>query len=151
MKHPSRIRLAATVAALAVSAAAWAAEPTAQLWNEIGAGSASNGGISQGTAPASSPSAVINPVNGNVYVAWEGGNSEIYVRRWTGSEWVQVGNSATGGGVSNNAGASRFPSIALTPGEGLPVVAWLDDTSGNWEVYLKKFSLATNTWVGVSG
>jgi hypothetical protein len=129
-----------------------AQDTTAQIWRELGPGSASGDGISNETlGDAGPPTTVVDPLTGQVYVAWESGTSEIYVRKWTGTEWVEAGaGAASGGGISNTKGKSRFPSLAI----GLdrqPVIAWLDDTSGNWEVYLKKFNLAANTWAGVAG
>ena len=151
MNVPSNTRWAAAVALLAHFTCAHAVETTAQHWRELGAGSATDNGISNETSGISAtPAAVVNPANGNVFVAWESGNSEIYLRKWTGTEWVQLGGSGSAGGISNNAGASKLPSVALT-GDGVPVVAWLDDSSGKWEVYLKKFNPTTNTWTGVGG
>ncbi len=129
-----------------------AQDTTAQIWRELGPGSASGDGISNETLGDSGPpSVVIDQITGQIYVAWESGNSEIYVRKWTGTEWVEVGvGGASGAGISNTKGKSRFPSVALGP-DRQPVVAWLDDTSGNWEVYLKRFGAATNSWTGIAG
>ncbi|MEA3207915.1 MAG: hypothetical protein QOE70_972 [Chthoniobacter sp.] len=151
---PLVLSLAAGCALLVSLIPLRAQEPTASIWREIGAGSASDNGLSNETlANAGVPAAAIDGTS--VYVAWESGNSEIFVRQWTGAEWVQVGpNSASGGGISNNAGHSRFPSIAIGA-DHLPVVAWLDDSSGNWEVYLRRFNTVSNAatpaWAPIAG
>jgi len=77
------------------------------------------------------------------YVAWvdgSGGNSEIYVRRWNGSNWAEVGiGSATGSGISNNAGYSRYLSMAIMP-DGTPYIAWQDGTGGDEEIYVRRWN-----------
>ena len=131
--------------------AAAGAEITAQFWTPVGEGAASGDGISgDDTAGAGPPSMAVDPVNGDIYVAWESGTSEIFVKRWNGATWVDVGfNSSVGAGVSNTSGQSKFPSIIVKQATlnqpGRPVVAWIDDTSGNWEIYIREFD--GNTWV----
>src|SRR4051812_32244651 len=99
-----------------------AVDPTAGFWREIGLGSAGDNGLSNETLGNAGPPAVATD-GANIYVAWESGASEIFVRRWNGTAWGEVGvGSAAGGGISNNAGHSRFPSIVLAP-DGTPVVA----------------------------
>ena len=90
-------------------------------------------------------------MNGDIYAAWESGGSDIYVKRWNGSDWIEIGaGSASGFGISNNPGASRFPSVAVmqpTLGQpGVPVVAWIDQSSGNWEIYVKAFNPVSGQW-----
>ena len=76
-------------------------------WQEVGAGSATGGGISNNTGTSNNPSVAVAP-DGTPYVAWHdgtSGNHEIYVRRWNGSTWEEVGaGSATGGGITNARG-----------------------------------------------
>lgn len=64
---------------------------------------------------------------------------EIYVKRWTGSAWVETySGSASGGGISNNADKSASPSIAVSS-TGARVIAWSDDSRGgdNSEIYVR--------------
>ncbi len=117
-------------------------------WVEVGRGSATNGGISDNDA-ASAFATIVMDSQGKPYVAWldEGDvvddyfeirlkhwtwhdhsrvsmPSEIYVRRWYSGTWNQVGaGSATGGGISNDDGESKYPSIAVTS-SGTPYIAW---------------------------
>ena len=95
-------------------------------WREVGVGSASGGGISDSPDQASSPSLAIAP-DGTPYVAWEdeaSGNAEVYVRRWNGGNWEEVmAGSASGQGISDTAGWSTSPSLAIV-GNGTPCIAW---------------------------
>ncbi|MBN1139703.1 MAG: hypothetical protein JXM73_24230 [Anaerolineae bacterium] len=110
-------------------------------WEEMGTGSASDGGISDNAAVSSAPSIAIAP-DGTPYVAWHdesnGGKREVYVRRWTGSAWEEVGEgAATGGGVSATGSASS-PSIAVAP-DGAAYVAWGDSSGGDGEIYVRQW------------
>ena len=115
-------------------------------WVELGSGSASGGGISK-TGNAVDPSLAIAP-SGMPIVAWEdnsSGNSEIYVRRWNGSAWVEMGTgSASGGGISKNTGSSNAPSLAIGT-DGAPVVTWTDNTTVNREIYVRRWN--GSAWV----
>jgi len=115
-------------------------------WHEVGAGSASGGGISDNNGHSCSPSLAIAP-DGRPYVAWEddsGGDTEIYALHWNGSSWEEVGaGSASGGGISDNNGHSGRPSLAVAP-DGTPYVAWEDESGGDWEIYVKRWS--GNNW-----
>jgi hypothetical protein len=118
-------------------------------WVEVGAGSASGGGISNNSSDSQSPWVAIAP-NGTPYVAWRdnsSGDYEIYVRRWNGSSWVEVGaGSASGGGISNNSGDSEHPRVAIVP-NGTPYVIWEDDSSGDYEIYARRWN--GSSWVEV--
>ena len=80
---------------------------------------------------------------GNIlYVAWSdtsAGDAEIYLRRWDGSTWSELGGSASGGGISNNSGDSVWPSVAVGP-DGNPWVAWHDDTPNKTEIYVRRWT-----------
>lgn len=85
-----------------------------------------------------------NPVlavdqEGNIFVAWEDyyeENREIFLKYWDGSDWEELGESDTEGGVSDSSGVSTAPSLALDS-SGRPYIAWLDNTNGVYEIYLK--------------
>ncbi|MBM4084116.1 MAG: hypothetical protein FJ272_04945, partial [Planctomycetes bacterium] len=110
-------------------------------WEEMGAGSASGGGISNTFADSGWPSIILGS-DGHPIVAWfdfASGDHEIYVRRWNGASWVEMGlNSATGGGVSDNTGSSQDPDMLLGS-DGNPLIAWHDDTGGNWDIYVRRW------------
>jgi len=55
--------------------------------------------------------------------------------------WQEVGTgSATSGGISDNSGDSRRPSLAIAPApDGTPYVTWYDDGGGDWEIYVRRW------------
>ncbi|MEW6355384.1 MAG: hypothetical protein AB1696_03585 [Planctomycetota bacterium] len=130
-------------------------------WVEMGSGSASGDGISNNSkTDAASPCIAIGR-DGNPIVAWHDGSlwekgdpsstEEIYVRRWDGAEWVEMGvESASGGGISKNEWQSLYPSIALDHDDN-PIVAWQDQyNTGNGlinQIYVRRWD--GEAWVEV--
>ena len=121
-------------------------------WQEIGAGSASGGGISNNSGGSGErpPSLALDASN-TPYVAWDdttAGNFEVYARQFDGTGWVEMGaGSASGGGISNHPARSWAPSLAVSH-VGVPYVAWTDDRSGIDRIYAKAFNSADGTWNG---
>ncbi|MCA9948114.1 MAG: hypothetical protein KDE48_00580 [Anaerolineales bacterium] len=111
-------------------------------WQEVSAGSASGGGISNNEGESRGVALAIDH-SGMPYATWHdssSGNYEIYVRRWNGNFWEEVGfGSATGGGISNSEGLSYWPSIAFAS-DGVPFIAWNDNSSGHHEIYVRRFN-----------
>jgi hypothetical protein len=111
-------------------------------WEEVGLGSAAGGGISQQGGSTAAPDVVVAS-NGMPYISWLGNNGswdfEIYVRRWNGNGWQEVGSgSAMGGGISNNDGDSYVPSMAAAS-DGAVYVTWFDDEDGDFEIYVRRW------------
>jgi hypothetical protein len=80
--------------------------------------------------------------DGTLFVAYienVSGDINLYVKKWTGSTWVQVSSNvdSAGSGVDN-------PSLALTP-DGRPMVAYDESYNGNRNIYIKVLSLG-GTW-----
>lgn len=113
-------------------------------WIELG-GSATGEGISVGGGLANSPAIAVDP-SGFPAVAWCDSSSKIYVRRWDGSSWAELGaGSASGGGISQTtSNISRNPAIAFDA-NGRPIVAWEDTSAGNYEIYARRWDGAA--WV----
>jgi len=119
-------------------------------WEEAGSGSASYGGISDNAGDSRFPTLAAAP-DGSVYIAWQdrsSGENEIYVLRWDGSSWQEVGaGSASGRGVSDNAGDSWLPSLALDS-DGTPYVSWEDHGGWNAEIFIRSWNGSSWETVG---
>jgi hypothetical protein len=119
-------------------------------WTEVGDNSASGGGISDNSGYSYLASIAVAP-DGTPYVAWTDGSSgvqQIYVRRWNGSNWEEVGaGSASGGGISNNSGSSVAPDVAIAP-NGTPYVAWYDYSGGPTSIYVRRWNGSSWAEVG---
>ena len=126
-------------------------------WVELGS-SASGNGISNVGGVNWQPSVAAR--NQKVCVAWEHrdteyGPGEVYMKCWDGDSWKELGNSATGGGISNTPlQRSEYPWIALDL-NGNPLVSWSEviwvEEIGREVsfVYLKKWD--GNNWVELGG
>lgn len=139
-------------------------------WKEIG-GSASNGGLSNTQKCASTP--IIAKKNNRIGVVWENREPkesmdkcflppyppEIYMKYWNGESWIELGGSASGGGISNSPSFdSEDPDIAID-NQGNPIVVWSEDDvppsicpyceGHDWcsIIYLKKWN--GSEWVGL--
>lgn len=113
-------------------------------WVEMGTGSASGDGVSSGLEHSSYHSLAVGP-DGNPAVAWReyndnSGISNIYLRRWNGSAWVEMAGSATGGGISNsNNWVADSPSLAIGP-DGKPAVAWIGSYNEESRIYVRRWN-----------
>ena len=118
-----------------------ATPPPGAGWQPVGPGSAGGGGISNNGGDSQNVAIAAGPGN-TLYVAWSdtsAGDAEIYLRRWDGSAWSELGGSAGGGGISNNSGDSVWPSVAVGP-DGNPWVAWHDETPSADEIYVRRWT-----------
>ncbi|MBI3854758.1 MAG: hypothetical protein HY293_03605 [Planctomycetes bacterium] len=118
-------------------------------WLELG-GSGTGGGISNTLQVSDRPS-IAQTGSGNPFIAWADnlvGNYEIYVKYWNGFEFKDLGGASFGTGLSHNSGKSVNPSIA-TAGNGVPYVAWQDDTDGRVGVFFRRWN-GTN-WESLVG
>ncbi|MBI4575862.1 MAG: hypothetical protein HY722_06320 [Planctomycetes bacterium] len=122
-------------------------------WDALG-GSASVGGLSRTSDHAEAVTLALD-ATGNPVVAWEQtipGSwpryRQVYLRRWTGSAWEELGGSATGGGVSATPGQSQMPSVVVDS-LGRPVVAWLEGDPRSREVRLARWD--GRAWTGLGG
>ena len=120
-------------------------------WEEVGAGSATGGGISDNSGRSLLPDLEI-AADGLPIIAWmddSSGDEEVYIKRWTGSAWVEIGSgSASGAGVSNASGYSGGPSLAITS-EGVPIVAWNQVIAGKGEIYVRYWNRFSWVEMGV--
>ncbi len=95
---------------------------------------------------------------GNPVVAWQetfGATAfwsapfQVYLRRWSGTAWVELGGSASAGGVSNT-GMAVSPRLAVGA-DGSVVVTWHETVGTTDYVYLKRWNPASATWSELSG
>ncbi|MEE8410067.1 MAG: hypothetical protein V3T05_10700 [Myxococcota bacterium] len=93
-------------------------------------------------------------------VAWLGAPAglarQVYALAHDGSSWRELRGSSTGPGLSGTVGVSSEPSLAID-GDGNPVIAWTDVTSGMTETFFRRFRQeiwdevgGSATWSGVS-
>ncbi len=134
-------------------------------WVEVGMGSASGGGIS-GMGDVKLPS-IATAADNTIYVSWSNihswletdntarSTSDIYVKRFNGTEWEEVGvGSATTRGISNNPDNDRYDSgsIVKVAPDGTPYVLWEKlgfNGNGPGSFYIKRFNGTSWEEVGV--
>ena len=124
---------------------------TGSAWQPAGPGASSSDGISANSGSSTDP-AIAVPADALPWVVWVdrgSDDSEIYVRRFNGSTWDEVGGaSATGGGISNNTGASFEMALDISS-DGRAVVAWSDLSSGQAQIFARRWS--GSSWAQLSG
>jgi len=125
----------------------YVARHNGSAWQQLG-GSAEQGGVTALPAGANRP-ALLTDATGNPIVAWtrlgERG-ADIQLARWDGAGWAALGGSLDDGGISGSNAADHVQLVMTDSG---PVAAWLDASSGQPQVYLKRFDGAA--WVGLDG
>jgi len=72
-------------------------------------------------------------------------NSQILFKKWNGSSWVQIDDSATSNGVSKNYGFSTNPTLVINQSNSRPHIAWQDNSDGNYQIYYKYVEDVTPT------
>ena len=107
-------------------------------WNGadwVGLGdSASGNGISQNAKKSSENPRVVLDAHDNPAIVWQESsskdNTEIFLKRWNGSAWAEVGTSASVGGTSHTPNPSVNPVLVLDK-NGNPFVAWNELAESN--------------------
>ncbi|MCI0393874.1 MAG: hypothetical protein L0332_07780 [Chloroflexi bacterium] len=110
-------------------------------WQEVGAGSASGGGISSTPGDSINPSLAVTS-DGTLYVVWEDildDSYQLYVRRWQGTTWEEVGSDSASKQGINRTQVAHYPQIALDS-TGTPYVSWVDSSSGRPFVYIRRWN-----------
>ncbi len=124
----------------------WNGTITPPAWEQIG--------LPLNTNAAGAPSLALDS-SGNPVVAWQeddgsGISSNIYVKRWNGSSWVEFSSTSTPLDVTPNKNA-KSPSLALDS-SGTPVVAWSEANTGTpskLNIIVKRWNSATSAWLQI--
>jgi len=91
--------------------------------------------------------------SGKPHIAWKDyisdNNYDIYYLKWNDTEWVDAdGSGRESINVSTNTTYSGRPSLSID-NLGNPHIAWMDYTSGNYEIYYLKWN--GTEWVDADG
>jgi len=128
-------------------------------WDQYG-GSGSIPGISGADPelpiPSGSYPSIATTAAGHPMVAWHeyglpaSQYGEIYLRTWDGTAWVEIGGSATGGGISAaGVTGARHPSLKVSPA-GVPTVAWQNGpVYMTDEIYVRRWN--GSAWTELAG
>lgn len=106
-------------------------------WEDLGP-SASGGGFGA-TRRAANPR-VVRGMGDHLFLSWDddsSGRIQVYLKMWDGSEWKSVAGSGSTTGVSRSSGHARAASLATDRG-GRPFLAWQDDSSGQYQIHLRR-------------
>jgi hypothetical protein len=109
-------------------------------WGEVGAGSASGGGVSGLPGNVVFMTLAVSPA-GVPYVAWtNNAPSGLYVKRWDGSAWVAAGTGAASGyGLNDGSGTGQNPVMAFDAA-GLPYVAYAFSQYGSYRIHIQRLN-----------
>ncbi|MBU0679071.1 MAG: hypothetical protein KJ626_13255 [Verrucomicrobia bacterium] len=123
-------------------------------WVEL-EGTVAGEGVSSSTNNSVSPSVAVD--GSTVYVAWTEQISapnqpnHIFVKKYNGAEWVELGGSASGNGVSGNSTNDAGMAVIRIIG-GKPTVLWRQtklDGGTIYRMYLKQWN--GTQWVQLAG
>jgi hypothetical protein len=120
-------------------------------WDELGAGSASGLGISLNSVySAGMPILHYEPLTDTTYIAWfeqtGSTNFQVFVKEYTAGVWLPVGSGNISEEYTSSAPIEFYspyrwadegsPGFVLD-GNRIPFIAWPDDLSGEYEIYVK--------------
>lgn len=116
-------------------------------WGDIGIGSSSGYGLSNSSYQAFVKN-IVADTQGNLFMVWTnstGGATKLYIKKWNGSAWVEVGaGSASGNGIISLGGTISQLALVLDATEN-PVVLWTESISSNGH-----YDLFAKRWDGVN-
>ena len=104
-------------------------EPQATYWQQVGSS------VATGQSVSLAQTSDGNPVIAYTSVFEIGTSTDIYVKRWNGSNWVQLG-----GTLDTNTNHFVYePSLALDS-FGNPVVSWQEADSSSQNIHVKRWN-----------
>jgi len=115
-------------------------------WSAFSEGSASDNGISNAVVAARSPVVLTDPL-GRYVVAWltnPSGALHVYLKRFDGVAWQELGGSASGTGVDGESSSVGGYNVGIGP-DNNPVVTW-SHSSGNQGDALAVSWFHDDTW-----
>jgi hypothetical protein len=118
---------------------------TATTWTPLG-NSSTGSGFTQVNTTNVLPRIAIDS-SARPIVTWEArldinDPAQIFVRRWSGTAWDEVGfHSAQDAGISNAVNDALAPALAVTPSGDAATIAWLDvQDTGSGQVFVRQLS-----------
>lgn len=125
-------------------------------WYDVG-NSIQLGGVDKTLENSEYPALAVRGTN--MLVAWEEGiqsqgvvtNKRIFAKVFNGLDWIELGGSASGYGISGQSGYNAERPVAGIMGNNTPFVAWLQ--GGPTTQVVRVFAVAWNgtNWVGLGG
>ncbi|MFH1661724.1 MAG: hypothetical protein ABIA02_01350, partial [Candidatus Falkowbacteria bacterium] len=94
-----------------------------------------------GSEDQHSPSIAIDSAN-NIYTVWvdeRNGDQDIYAQKYL-TDGNNLWTDDIRVNMNNDTSAQRNPDIVIDPITDEPYVSWEDDRSGNWDIYVSKFT-----------
>ncbi|TVQ30163.1 MAG: LEPR-XLL domain-containing protein [Phycisphaeraceae bacterium] len=108
-------------------------------------GAASTAGLSFEQDIAAAP-------NAGQHVVWVDSRDNVHqiyhLHRTPEGAWVQFGDAAQGGGLSQSNTSSRRPTVALDD-SGAPIVAWTEFHDGGADIRVARWSESAGAWIGL--
>lgn len=109
--------------------------------------SATKTGISLSLEPSTHPSVAVQ--DDHVHVAWVHhgmGATNIFMRTYNGTDWVSLGDSAHGVGITGLTNSVASHPVIAADHSGNPVVAWRQSVSGSTRIFVARWN--GSAWVG---
>jgi hypothetical protein len=118
----------------------WVKRLEGNAWVLVGSGSLNIDATHNGEA------ATLADVGGVPYVGWsetDGSHGQLYVKRFDGSAWQQVGTGSMNVDTGHSVSAPSLAGVG-----GTPVMTWSEDSPGSYKVYAKRFDGTNWTLLG---
>ncbi len=123
-----------------------------ETWQDLG--SCADGGATGIIGGLASGPALAVGADGTVLVAWSvesSGTGSVRLVAWDerGGAWVERDGSRSLG-VSRTSGVASMPALAVDAAGNI-AVAWRDDSSGQPQIYLRRYEAAADAWRELGG
>ncbi|HMP72123.1 MAG TPA: S8 family serine peptidase [Kiritimatiellia bacterium] len=111
--------------------------------------SASGTGVSLSLEESHDPSIAVK--DGKIHVAWlqHGATTNVYYRQYNGTNWVELGGSASGLGVSQSPALRVSQPVVAVGNDGNPLIAWRQSYGATNRINVARWN--GSAWVGFGG